>query len=124
MITHRVPLLSHTHFFTCVITLSSIVHLSRWALFFIPHDDDDLRQQIRLNIGALNHLSEVWVAADRARGQVKAVAQEIYTVKKQQRSNSEFWLGLSQEEMLNRIATDDSIISEIESFQPIPNLLG
>ncbi|KFG82049.1 glucoamylase [Metarhizium anisopliae] len=124
MITHRVSLLSHTHFFTCVITLSSIVHLSRWALFFIPHDDDDLRQQIRLNIGALNRLSEVWGAADRARGQVKAVAQEIYKVKKQQRSNSQFWLGLSQEEMLNTIATDDSIINEIENFEPITNLLG
>ncbi|KHO00655.1 glucoamylase [Metarhizium album ARSEF 1941] len=124
MITHRVPLLSHTHFFTCVITLSSIVHLSRWALFFIPHDDDDLRQQIRLNIGALNHLSEIWSAADRARGQVKAVAQEIYKVKKQQRSNSQFWLGLSQEDMLNTIATDDSIINEIENFEPMPSLLG
>ncbi|KAG6025320.1 hypothetical protein E4U41_001537 [Claviceps citrina] len=123
MITHRVPLLSHTHFFTCVITLSSIVHLSRWALFFIPHDDDDLRQQVRLNIGALNRLAEVWGAADRARGQVKAVAQEIYKVKKQQRSNTQFWLGLSPEVMLNTIATDDSIISEIESFEAIPNLL-
>jgi hypothetical protein len=124
MITHRVPLLSHTHFFTCVITLSSIVHLSRWALFFIPHDDDDIRQQIRLNIGALNCLSEVWGAADRARGQVKAVAQEIYKVKKQQRTNSQFWLGLSQEDILHTITTDDSIIHEIESFEQIPNLLG
>ncbi|KAG6009903.1 hypothetical protein E4U21_001005 [Claviceps maximensis] len=124
MITHRVPLLSHTHFFTCVITLSSIVHLSRWALFFIPHDDDDIRQQIRLNIGALNRLSEVWGAADRARGQVKAVAQEIYKVKKQQRSNSEFWLGLSPEDMLNTIATDDLIINEIENLEALPNLLS
>ncbi|QUC22345.1 uncharacterized protein UV8b_06586 [Ustilaginoidea virens] len=124
MITHRVPLLSHTHFFTCVITLSSIVHLSRWALFFIPHDDDDLRQQVRLNIGALNCLSEVWGAADRARGQVKAVAQEIYKAKKQQRENSQFWLGLSQQEMLSTIAADDSIISEIESYEIMPTLLG
>lgn len=124
MITHRVSLLSHTHFFTCVITLSSIVHLSRWALFFIPHDDDDLRQQVRLNIGALNRLAGVWVAADRARGQVKAVAQEIYKVKKQQRTNSQFWLGLSQQDMLATIATDDSIINEIESFDPAPHLLG
>ncbi|POR37884.1 Uncharacterized protein TPAR_01909 [Tolypocladium paradoxum] len=124
MITHRVPLLSHTHFFTCVITLSSIVHLSRWALFFIPHDDDDLRQQVRLNIGALNQLAGVWAAADRARGQVKAVAQEIYQAKKQQRLNSQFWVGLTQEDMLNTIATDDSIINEIESLQALPNLLG
>lgn len=124
MITYRVPLLSHTHFFTCVITLSSIVHLSRWALFFVPRDDDDLRQQVRLNIGALNRLAEVWGAADRARGQVKAVAQEIYKAKKQQRLNSDFWLGLTQEDMMNRIAVDDDIIKEIESFQVPPNLLG
>src|ERR1700733_4082647 len=78
MITHRVPLLSHTHFFTCVITLSSIVHLSKWALFFIEHDDDDLRQQIRLNIGALTRLSEVWRAACTASGQIRSVAQDIY----------------------------------------------
>ncbi|EQL00615.1 glucoamylase [Ophiocordyceps sinensis CO18] len=124
MITHRVPLLSHTHFFTCVITLSSIVHLSRWALFFIPHNDDDLRQQVRLNIGALNRLAEVWGAADRARGQVKLVAQEIYQAKKQQRANSEFWVGLTQQDMLNTIATDDSIINEIESLHTLPNLVG
>lgn len=125
MIKHRVPLLSHTHFFTCVITLSSIVHLSRWALFFfIPHNDDDLRQQVRLNIGALNRLAKVWGAADRARGQVKLVAQEIYKAKKQQRLNSDLWVGLTQEEMLNTIETDDSIINEIESLQALPGLLG
>ncbi|PHH58463.1 hypothetical protein CDD82_2982 [Ophiocordyceps australis] len=89
LVTHRVSLLSHTHFFTCVLTLSSIVHLSRWALCFVPFGDDDLRQQVRLNIGALNRLAAVWTAADRARGQVKAVAHDIYTAKKQQRLNSE-----------------------------------
>lgn len=124
MITHRVPLLSHTHFFTCVITLSSIVHLSRWALFFIPHNDDDLRQRVRLNIGALNRLAAVWGAADRARGQVKLVAQEMYQAKKQQRLNSDIWVGLTQDDMLNTIATDDSIINEFESSQTLPNVPG
>lgn len=122
LITHRVPLLTHTHFFTCVVTLSSIVHLSKWALYFIPHDDDDLRQQIRLNIGALNRLSEVWGAAARARGQVKGVAQEIYQVKKQQQMNPQFWIGYTNEEMIHSIAADDSIINEIESLQPVPEI--
>lgn len=122
LITHSVPLLSHTHFFTCVVTLSSIVHLSKWALYFIPHDDDDLRQQIRLNIGALNRLAEVWGAAATARGQVKGVAQEIYQVKKQQQLNPQFWMGYSQEEMVHTIAADDEIINEIESLQPVPDM--
>ncbi|KAM0454059.1 hypothetical protein ACHAPV_005763 [Trichoderma viride] len=123
LITHRVSLLSHTHFFTCVITLSSIVHLNKWALFFIQHDDDDLRQQIRLNIGALNELSAVWGAADRARGQVKGVAQEIYHIKKEQQKNPQFWLGFTQEDVINSIAADESIISNFDDMTP-PHLLG
>lgn len=122
LITHRVPLLSHTHFFTCVVTLSSTVHLSKWALSFIPHDEDDLRQQIRLNIGALNRLAGVWRAADTARGQVKGVAQEIYRNKKQLQMNPQFWTGFTQEEMMNSIAADDSIFQEVESLQPVPDM--
>ena len=120
LITHRVPLLSHTHFFTCVVTLSSIIHLSRWALYFVPHDDEDLRQQLRLNIGALNKLSEVWSAADRARGQVKGVAHDIYRIKKQQHMNPQYWLGFTQEQMVSTIAADDDIINEIEALPPVP----
>jgi len=123
MVTHRVPLLSHTHFFTCVVTLSSIVHLSKWALFFIPHDDDDLRQQIRLNIGALNTLSEVWKSASMASGQVKGVAQDIYRVKKSQQTNPVYWVGFTQEEMINSIAADETIMNDIETLQQGSNLL-
>ncbi|KAH8686904.1 hypothetical protein BGZ61DRAFT_354119 [Ilyonectria robusta] len=127
LVTHRVPLLSHSHFFACVVTLSSIVHLSKWALFFVPHNDDNLRQQIRLNIGALAKLSQVWTCADRASGQVKGVAQEVYRVKKQSQLTPQYWLGLTQEEVMNSIATDESIISEIENMHNIPtmpNLMG
>lgn len=116
LITHRVPLLSHTHFFTCVVTLSSIVHLSRWALFWVAHDEFDLRQQIRLNVGALNHLSSVWSAASNACGQVRTVAQDIYRVKKQQQNNSQYWLGFSQDAMISSIAVDESIIGDIENL--------
>ncbi|WDK15553.1 hypothetical protein CGRA01v4_06834 [Colletotrichum graminicola] len=115
MITHRVPLTSHTHFFTCVVTLSSIVHLSKWALFFVPHDDDELRQQIRLNIGALNKLSTVWKAAGRASGQVRAVAQDIYRSKKTSQTSPSYWQGYTQEEVMNSIAADETIMNDIES---------
>ncbi|KEY70035.1 hypothetical protein S7711_04050 [Stachybotrys chartarum IBT 7711] len=119
MITHPVPLLSHTHFFACVITLSSIVHLSKWALHFVQHDDDDLRQQIRLNTGALNDLSTVWACSGRARDQVKGVAQEIYRIKKQQQTHPQYWTGLSQQEVVESIATDNSIIGDIEGYSSV-----
>lgn len=116
MITQAVPLLGHTHFFTCVVTLSSIVHLSKWALYYIE-DEEDLRQQIRLNIGALNKLSKVWKAADTAWGQVKGVASEIYREKKAAQISPAFWVGFSQEQMISSINADEGIMSEF-------NILG
>lgn len=63
--------------------MATIVHLSKWALYLIP-DEDDLREQIKLSIGALSKLSVIWRAAANAGAQVKGVAQEIYRAKKAQ----------------------------------------
>ncbi|KAH8781220.1 hypothetical protein F5883DRAFT_169247 [Diaporthe sp. PMI_573] len=115
MITAPVGLTSHTHFFTCVITMSAIVQLSKWALYFL-NDEDDLRQQIRLSIGALSKLSAVWKAADRAAGQVRGVAREIYRAKKAQQINPAFWVAFTQEEMIQSLNADEAIISEIDSM--------
>lgn len=120
MITHRAPILSHTHFFICVVSVSSIVHLSRWAQWLLgPQDDDDLRQLIRLNIGALDQLGKVWLAASTAASQVRGVAQEIYSVKKARQVEPSFWQGLTQGEVITAMATDETIMSEIESLHGI-----
>lgn len=118
MITQAVPILHHTHFFTCVITLSSTVHLSKWALYMID-DEEDLRQQIRLNIGALRKLSRVWKAADTAWAQVKGVAQEIYREKKAQQISPAFWVGFTQQEMINNINADEGIMNEFNVLQQV-----
>jgi len=112
MVTQAVPLLSHTHFFTCVLTMSSVVHLSKWALYFVQ-DEDDLRQQIRLNIGALNKLSEVWKSAGNASAQVRGVAQDIYRAKKAQQINPAFWVSFTQEQMISSLNADEGIMHEI-----------
>ncbi|PKS10017.1 hypothetical protein jhhlp_004642 [Lomentospora prolificans] len=120
LITHRAPILSHTHFFICAVSLSSIVHLSRWAQWLHgPQDDDDLRQMIRLNIGALNRLGQVWGAADMAAGQVRGVAQEIYQEKKARQVEPSYWAGLTQGEVVSAMATDETIMSEIDGSQNI-----
>lgn len=51
-----VSLVKHTHFFTCVVTLASVVHLSCWSVMLPLVHDDDLKQQLRLNTGALKTL--------------------------------------------------------------------
>lgn len=115
MITAPVPLTHHTHFFTCVITMSAIVQLSKWGLYFIQ-DEEDLRQQIRLSIGALSRLSAVWKAAGMAAGQVKGVAQEIYRAKKAAQVNPAFWVSFTQEEMISNLNSDEGIMSDIDSM--------
>ncbi|KAH8658048.1 hypothetical protein BX600DRAFT_384928 [Xylariales sp. PMI_506] len=118
LITQGAPMLSHTHFFTCVVTLSSIVHLSKWALCLVD-DDEDVRQLIRLNIGALNKLSQVWRAAVTASAQVNGVAQEIYREKKIRQVTPAFWVGLSQEQITNSLHTDMAIMNDLETmFNP------
>ena len=69
MITLPVALKRHSPFFTCVVTMSSVVHLAYWS-FFVPDGEDGLvKEQIRLNVGALKTFGEMW--ADR---QVRAVS--------------------------------------------------
>ncbi|KAI0166526.1 hypothetical protein GGR57DRAFT_496790 [Xylariaceae sp. FL1272] len=123
MVTYNVPITSHTHFFTCVLTLSSIVHLSKWALYCIQ-DEDDLRQQVRLNIGYRTDifikLSSVWKAAENAGAQVKGVAQEIYRSRKAQQSNPSFWVGFTQQEIMSSMSADEGIMSEISLLPTLP----
>ncbi|KAI8951661.1 hypothetical protein F4801DRAFT_278704 [Xylaria longipes] len=120
MVTYNVPITSHTHFFTCVLTLSSIVHLSKWAAVFWIMDEEDLRSQIRLNIGALNTLSGVWRAAGTAGAQVKGVAQEIYRSRKAQQNSPHFWAEFTEQERMRSIAADNSIMSEINLLPSAP----
>ncbi|KAM0421342.1 hypothetical protein ACHAPT_010873 [Fusarium lateritium] len=100
LITYRVSLLTHTHFFAYMVTLSSTIHLSKWSLAFVAQDDEDLRQNIRLNIGALVKYAEMWSVAQHLGAQVKHIAQEVYQMKKQQQQPPE-WAGLiTQEQMI------------------------
>jgi hypothetical protein len=108
-----VPLVKHSHFFTCVVTLASIVHLSCWSALMPLIHDEDLKQQLRLNTGALKTLSQVWPAAGKAFGQVKGVAQEIYAGKKQA-AELGYWAELSDEEIMRSIIEDQTIMEELQ----------
>ncbi|KAG9251055.1 uncharacterized protein F5Z01DRAFT_330694 [Emericellopsis atlantica] len=73
---------SHVHFFTCVVTLSSIVHLGRWALMPAGNGDHEaLRELLRLNMGALKERSRVWKAAAISHEQVASVAKDLFRMK-------------------------------------------
>ncbi|TVY92672.1 hypothetical protein LAWI1_G001778 [Lachnellula willkommii] len=113
LITIPVPLVKHTHFFTCVVTLGSIVHLSCWSLLMPFTQDDDLRQQIRLNTGALKTLWQVWPSAGRAFWQVKGVAQDIFAAKKKTVEDG-YWPNFTHEEVVQNMIQDQSIMDELQ----------
>ncbi len=75
--------------------------------------DDDLKQQLRLNTGALKTLWQVWPSAGRAFGQVKGVAQEIYAAKKQA-AEVGFWANLTEDEVARSMIEDQNIMVELE----------
>lgn len=116
LITLPIPLVKHTHFFGCVVTLASIVHLSCWAALMPLMHDDDLRQQLRLNSGALKTLWQVWPSAGNAFGQVRGVAQEIYQAKKEAAERG-FWGVLSDDDVMRSIIEDQGIIAEFQMIE-------
>ncbi|KAG9239109.1 hypothetical protein BJ875DRAFT_243226 [Amylocarpus encephaloides] len=113
LISLPVPLIKHTHFFTCVTTLGSIVHLTCWSTLMPYMQDDDLKQQLRLCTGALKTLWQVWPSAGKAFGQVKGVAQEIFAAKKLA-VESGYWASFSQDEVARVMSDDQNIMTELE----------
>ena len=75
--------------------------------------DDDLKQQLRLNTGALKTLWQVWPAAGKAFGQVKGVAQEIYAGKKQA-AEVGYWANLTEDEVMRSMIEDQSIMEDLQ----------
>ncbi|CAL3962388.1 unnamed protein product [Diplocarpon coronariae] len=108
-----VPLVKHSHFFTCVVTLASIVHLSCWSVLMPLMRDEDLKQQLRLNTGALKTLWQVWPAAGKAFGQVKGVAQEIYAGKKHA-AEIGLWANLTEDEVMRSMIEDRDIMEDLQ----------
>lgn len=76
------PMIKHTPFFSCAVTMSSIVFLSYWSFIATESSDDFIKDNIRLNIGVLKTLGELWPIANTVLGQVKGVAQELFQSRK------------------------------------------
>ncbi|KAJ4012143.1 hypothetical protein NW766_007444 [Fusarium irregulare] len=124
LLTHRVSLLSHTHFLNYVVRMSSTVHLTQWALPFASNDPDNLRRFIRLNNTLLTRMSPIWSIADLEGRSVKSMAQDIFQAKKERRLTPHFWFDASHEEVMKRIAEDDSIMREFENTQDRSGRMG
>lgn len=115
LITLPISVTRHTHFFTCVITLSAVVHLSVWSAMMSMIHDDDLKQQLRLNIGGLKAISDIWPSATKAFGQVRGVAQEIFRAKRVAVDQG-FWDGshIAKEDVTRYMLADREVMEEMQ----------
>lgn len=75
LIAYRTPLIRHTPFFVHALALSSAVHLSSWAG---AENKDNVRELVRLNIGALRHMSVVWKVAKTVEEDVQASCRVVH----------------------------------------------
>lgn len=98
LMTLPVPLLKHTPFFSCVTTMAATIYLSYWSFCAIDGSDTFTKEQIRLTIGVLKNLSELWPIARNTLGQVRGVAQELYAARKA--INSANWDAVTSAEII------------------------
>ncbi|KAF1973634.1 hypothetical protein BU23DRAFT_553942 [Bimuria novae-zelandiae CBS 107.79] len=102
-------LIYHTPFFTCVVVMASVVHLSYWS-FLVPDGQDDIiKQSIRLDVGTLQQYAHTWDIAHVVLGQVRGVAHTLFNSKKAM--SIHLW---------NNIAHDDVIREVIETGATVP----
>ncbi|KAI5787293.1 hypothetical protein EDC01DRAFT_181902 [Geopyxis carbonaria] len=80
LLTLPTPLVKHTPFFTCIITLACIVHLSACSWLLSGDEAFLAKERIRLGVGALKGLDGTWGVAAEVLGQVKWVARECFAL--------------------------------------------
>ena len=83
-----------------------------------PIQDETLKQQIRLQTGALKSIATVWPSARKVQSQVKDVAKEVYYSHKLAASEG-FWNTSTSDEMMMRLAEDENMIEELARGESI-----
>ncbi|KAF2177705.1 hypothetical protein K469DRAFT_602358 [Zopfia rhizophila CBS 207.26] len=100
------PLLHHSPFFTCVVVMASVVHLSYWS-FLVPDGQDDvIKQSIRLDVGCLQSYSGTWPIASVVLGQVRGVAHTLFNSKKAM--SIHLWSSIAQDDVIRGVIEEGS----------------
>jgi hypothetical protein len=115
----RLPgqLLYHTPFFTCVVVMASVVHLSYWS-FLVPDGQDDIiKQSIRLDVGTLQQYSNTWPIAHVVLGQVRGVAHTLFNSKKAM--SIHLWSNIDQHDVIRNVIEEGSHVPQQQYAQLI-----
>ena len=69
--------LQHTPLFSCMLTLSSVVHLSAYVLCHSTDQRAFIRERLALSVGSLKGIRSTWTLADGVLQNIKAAAKEV-----------------------------------------------
>jgi hypothetical protein len=94
-------LIHHTPFFTCVVVMASVVHLSYWSFLVPDGQDDNIKQSIRLDVGTLQQYGNTWPIAHVVLGQVRGVAHTLFNSKKAM--SIHLWNNIAQDEVIRNV---------------------
>ncbi|PSN71678.1 hypothetical protein BS50DRAFT_629819 [Corynespora cassiicola Philippines] len=109
-------LVKHTPFFTCVVVMASVVHLSYWS-FLVPDGQDDvIKQSIRLDVGTLQQYSNTWAIAAVVLGQVRGVAHTLFSSKKAM--SIHLWSSIAQDDVIRNVI-EDGAGEPIQTYQQL-----
>lgn len=95
-------------FFTCVAVKAAVVHLCHWTQIMQtnPGADSQVKEFIKLEIGMLKTLSELWPLAKTTLGQVRSVAGEMFRSQRvaQQQPQPQVW----------NVQIDEGVLRDLE----------
>ena len=89
LITMSSALLAHSPFFICAVAMQAIVHLGIYSVPSWAYNQKLAEEQIKMSIGVLRKLGEVWEIAYTVRQDVKNVAKALLNVSKTSRVQKE-----------------------------------
>lgn len=119
LISLPISLTDHTPFFTCTITLTTIIHLAAYSVIAYADGGNAVRERIQMEVGALKSISGIWPIAGNILQQVKAIAREIFILDPQNSNRSEPKTSHSQDEMDNFV-NDEVWLHEMIDTIPDP----
>ena len=82
LITYPGDSLQHTPLFTCMLTLSAIVHLSAYILAHDTSQRIAIRERLALSVGSLKSIKGQWLLAGSVLQSIKGAAREVMAVGK------------------------------------------
>jgi len=111
------PLIKHTPFFTCAITMAAVVYLSYWSFIATETGDATVKEHIRLNIGSLKTLATFMPIAEKTLNQVQGVASEIFRSRKA--IVNDYWDPTARQELLRKMIEEapTGLLTELPDMQ-------